>query len=160
MDTLQAGIEKSNLIFSLKSVVFSTIDDDGKPYTSYAPFGVYQGDYYLIISNMAKHTKYLRQRPTAGLLWIEDESVSKSVFFRKRLYLETNVTLDIEDEAAIKMMIERLGDPVKSFLLMDFTIIKCEAIQGQLVLGPGQAFDVLGRELSPSKAGGHRSTKA
>jgi len=160
MDTLQAGIEKSNLIFSMKSVVLTTIDDEGKPYASYAPFGVYQGNYYLIISNMAKHTKYLRQRPTAGLLWIEDESSAQSVFFRKRLYLETKVTLDIEDPQVIKMMIDRLGDPVKSFLLMDFTIVKCEANQGQLVLGPGQAFDVKGTELYPSQAGGHRATKA
>jgi hypothetical protein len=160
MDTLQAGIEKSNLIFSMKSVVLTTIDDEGKPYASYAPFGVYQGNYYLIISNMAKHTKYLRQRPTAGLLWIEDESTAQSVFFRKRLYLETKVTLDIEDPLVLKTMIDRLGDPVKSFLLMDFTIVKCEAIQGQLVLGPGQAFDVKGTELSISQAGGHRATKA
>ncbi|MBW4258570.1 pyridoxamine 5'-phosphate oxidase family protein [Methanobacterium sp. YSL] len=160
MDTLQAGIDKSNLIFSLKSVVLSTIDDQGKPYTSYAPFGVYQGDYYVIVANMAKHTQYLRKRPTAGLLWIEDESVAKSVFFRKRLYLETKVTLDIEDPKVIHMMIERFGDAIKTFLVMDFTLIKFEAIQGQLVLGPGEAFDVNGRELTPSAAGGHRATKA
>lgn len=160
MDTLQAGIEKSNLIFSMKSVVLSTLDEMGKPYTSYAPFGVYQGNYYLIISNMAKHTQYLRKRPTAGLLWVEDESKAQSIFFRKRLYLETAVTMDIEDPAVKKMMIDRLGDPVKSFLLMDFTIVKCEAIQGQLVLGPGQAFDVKGTELTPTQAGGHRPTKA
>lgn len=160
MDTLQAGIDKSDLIFSMKSVVLSTIDDAGNPYTSYAPFGVYQGDYYLIISNMAKHTTYLRRHPKAGLLWVEDESKAKNVFFRKRLYLETDVTLDILDTPVVQMMKERLGDAVTTFLLMDFTIVKCVAVQGQLVLGPGQAFDVKGRELTPSQAGGHRATKA
>ena len=93
---------------------------------------------------MAKHTKYLRQRPNAGLLWIEDESKAQSVFFRKRLYLETSITLDITTEDVITMMTERLGDGVK-----------CTPIQGQLVLGAGSAIEVIGKELVPIRGVGH-----
>ncbi len=160
MDLQQAYTDMQTLVLSMKSVVLSTIDDGGKPYTSYAPFGMFDGDYYIIISNMAKHTKYLRQRPIAGLLWIEDESKAQSVFFRKRLYLETAITLDITNHDVISMMTERFGDAVKSFLSMDFTIVKCTPIQGQLVLGAGSAFEVNGKALEPIRGSGHRPSKS
>ncbi len=160
MDTLQAGIEKSELIFSMKSVVLSTIDEFGNPYASYAPFGVYHGDYYLIVSNSARHTQHVRRFNKAGLLWVEDESKAQSVFFRKRFYLETEVTLDVLDQGVIDMMKSRFKDTFTTLMLMDFTIIKCVGLNGQLILGPGLAFDQIGKELFPAKNGGHRSTKA
>lgn len=160
MDTLQAGIEKSELIFSMKSVVLTTMDEFGNPYASYAPFGVYQGDYYLIVSNSARHTMHLRALNKAGLLWLEDETKAQSVFFRKRFYLETEVTLDVLDQGVIDMMKSRFKDTFTTLMLMDFTIIKCVGKNGQLILGPGLAFDQIGKELFPAKIGGHRSTKA
>ncbi len=157
MELTKAYIEKQALIDSLQTVVLSTIDDESKPYTSYAPFMSLDNDIYIMVSKMAKHTQYLQKRPFAGLLFIEDESKTRQIFFRKRLYLDTVVTLDILEPRVIEAMKARFGDVVTTFMTMDFIIVKCAVQKGQLILGAGAAYTFENNTLEHITGTGHRS---
>ncbi|MCU0104607.1 pyridoxamine 5'-phosphate oxidase family protein [Acholeplasma vituli] len=157
MDIIEINTEKALLIESVKTVVLSTLDEYNYPYVSYAPFIEHEGKFYVMVSNGARHTQYLRTNPNAGLLFIEDESKAKNIFFRKRLSLQVKATLDTLSKDILEAMKARFGEVVTTFLTMDFTIVEFEAKEGQLILGPGQAFKIEGDTVSHIKGVSHQS---
>lgn len=157
MDKIAINTEKALLIENVKTVILSTLDEYNYPYVSYAPFIEFEGKYYILVSNGAKHTQYLRTNPNAGLLFIEDESSAKNVFFRKRLSLQVKATLDTLRKEVVDEMKSRFGDVVVTFLTMDFTVVEFEAKEGQLILGAGQAYKIIGDEITHIKGVVHQS---
>ena len=75
---------------SFKSTVLSTIDENGAPFTSYAPFIKNENKYYVYISSIAKHSRNLSQTPKVSLFFAEDEASCENIFARKRAVLQCN----------------------------------------------------------------------
>lgn len=136
----------SDFVERFKSVILSTIDKDGSPYASYAPFVRYEGTYYLIVSANAEHYINIKNNPKIGLLFVEDESKSSSIFFRNRLSYKAITETVIPDEALKSFFKERLGNLVTQLFKMDFVVVKIKLKSGIYIVGPGKAFNVNEKE--------------
>lgn len=137
-----------------KSVVLSTITEDGFPHASYAPF-VKNGEfYYFIISETAKHYENIQNNPIAMLMFLEDELSTSNVFFRKRLTYTVDLSI-VDSEEIIELMIETHGELVDMLVRkLDFHIIEARPNEGKLVLGPGRAYFIKDNQIQQDKAGG------
>lgn len=58
----------------------ATVDINGKPNVSYAPFALLDDGYYVLISQIAKHARNLLENPQVSLMMIEDEATAKTLY--------------------------------------------------------------------------------
>ncbi|MGF1684799.1 heme utilization protein HutZ [Photobacterium minamisatsumaniensis] len=135
-----------------QTIQLATVDADGKPNVSYAPFALLDDGYYVLISQIAKHARNLLANPQVSLMMIEDEATSKTIYARKRLTFEANVVV-VERETgkwleAVASLKGRFGDIIDGLSgLEDFKMFRFEPTQGLFVKGFGQAFQVSGDDL-------------
>ena len=137
---------------SRKTLQLATVDCEGKPNVSYAPFVLLDDGYYILISEIARHARNLLQNPDASLMLVEDEDTSKQLFARKRLTFDATAILVTRDEdkwgKAVAQMKERFGEIIDGLSsLEDFKLFRLKPIQGLFVKGFGQAFQVSGDDL-------------
>lgn len=135
-----------------QTLQLATVDAAGKPNVSYAPFAMLDDGYYVLISQIAKHARNLLENPQVSLMMIEDESLSKTLYARKRLTFEADVTVVERTtdkwQDAIAALKARFGDIVDGLSgLEDFTLFRLSPTQGLFVKGFGQAFQVSGDDL-------------
>ena len=150
---------KNNLVTEVKILLESkntlqlaTVDENGKPNASYAPFVSCDDGYYILISEMARHAQNILINPTVSLMIIEDESQADCLHSRKRLTLDaTAILISTETDRwseATKVMIEKLGETVKTLVqLSDFHLIHLQPEQGLYVKGFGKAHHVAFNDL-------------
>ena len=68
-----------------KTLQLGTVDKDGKPHTSYAPFAFSEQGYYILVSDLATHGQNLKHSKAVSIMMIEDENEARSIFARRRL---------------------------------------------------------------------------
>ena len=141
-DINEIQIQLNNFTQDFSSLVISSLTNKNLPYTSYAPYIKYNNEFYFIISKIAKHYENLSTQPIASIMFIEDESKASNIFFRKRLTYAISATLEIQDEAVKNEFVKEFGDMVNMLFKMDFLIVKCNLVNGLIVVGPGQAYDI------------------
>jgi hypothetical protein len=153
-----SALEKAQIAYNqfpeeFKSIILSTVSDDGFPHTSYAPFVMDEGkNIYILASDLAQHTQHLRNSNKASILFIAEESKTPQIFARTRLTFNCTATI-IERETTqwqliIDQMQERFGEIVGMLRgLMDFHLFKLTPTQGQFVMGFGQAYQISGEQL-------------
>lgn len=137
----------SELIENSKSLILATIDAEGKPQSSYAPFVQIDNNFLIFVSFMAKHTKNLKERKSASVMLIEDESIVKQIYARDRLTLDCQaVEVAKEDplyDRAITELKNRHGKVVDILSEMnDFIMISLTPEKGAYVNGFGSAYSV------------------
>lgn len=137
---------------SRKTLQLGTVDKEGKPHTSYAPFAFSERGYYILVSDLATHGQNLKHRKAVSIMMIEDESEARSIFARRRLSFDTNaepVERDSEHwHTAVEVMRERLGEMIDNLSqLGDFNLYRLNPVIGRYVKGFGQAFDVSGEDM-------------
>ena len=135
-----------------QTLVLATVDANGNPNVSYAPFALREEGYYILISEMARHTRNLLENPKISLMMIEDEGDSRSVFARKRLTFAARPELVVRDtpewQAGIDALHDRFSETVLGLSqLADFHLYRLVPLQGLFVKGFGQAFAVSGDDL-------------
>ncbi|ART83692.1 heme utilization protein HutZ [Oceanisphaera profunda] len=135
-----------------RTLVLATVDANGTPNVSYAPFALLEDGYYILISEMARHTKNLLENPKISLMMVEDEQDSRTLFARKRLTFEATPELVQRDtpawQAGIEALHERFQETVLGLSqLEDFHLYRLVPIKGLFVKGFGQAFAVSGDDL-------------
>lgn len=158
--------ELKNLRSSVGCCMLATVSSAGKPLSSYAPVvSAEDGCFYVYVSAMAKHYGHLRKNGVASLSLIEDESVAKEIFARKRVTVDCEAILIQRDSdewnSRITAMEERHGTTMAYLKnMVDFDLFQLRPIDGRLVLGFGKAYRVFGdglANISYLGAGGHRS---
>lgn len=137
---------------SCLTLQLATVDAQGKPNVSYAPFVLLADGYYILISQLARHARNLLENPQVSLMMIEDEGASKTIFARKRLTFEANVSVVERGtetwQHAVNGLKSRFGEIVEGLSgLGDFVLFRLEPTQGLFVKGFGQAFQVSGDDL-------------
>jgi len=137
---------------NFKSTVLSTIDQEGLPFTSYAPFIKVDGKYYVYLSLMAKHTKNLEKNQNISLFFIEDENSCENIFGRKRVVLQcTSKKLprdNQEFDELIQIFETAHGTTMKMLKTMtDFSIYEIAPFKGEAIFGFAQAYDVGGENF-------------
>jgi putative heme iron utilization protein len=141
----------------VESLILATVNpQDGTPNSSYTPF--IHGDeneFYIFVSSLARHTKNLESGNDVSVMLLEDESLSSSVFARKRLTYECMVT-EVEKNSAdwndaADSFQERFGDIFNLLRsLPDFRMFRLDVKEGLLVLGFGKAYPVKDGQLLPA----------
>jgi putative heme iron utilization protein len=143
-----------------RTLILATADETGMPEASTTPFIQDEaGDYFILVSQLARHTGNLKARPQASVMLLEDEATSSQLFARCRIQLQCEASAmtisespDVVDQFRIEhgKIIELLST------LPDFLIYRLHPISGQFVMGFGQAYHLEGPglgTLTPIKPG-------
>ncbi|MCC4819333.1 heme utilization protein HutZ [Vibrio lentus] len=135
-----------------RTLQLATVDEEGRPNVSYAPFVQNQEGYFVLISDIARHARNLKANPHVSLMMIEDEESSKQLYARKRLTFDAQASV-VERETelwtqVIGQMQERFGEIIDGLSqLQDFSLFNLKAENGLFVKGFGQAYQVSGDDL-------------
>ncbi|OOH88883.1 heme utilization protein HutZ [Pasteurellaceae bacterium 15-036681] len=130
-----------------KSLLLATVDKEGTPNVSYAPFVINNGEYQVFISTIARHARNLQEVPKVSLMLIDDESQSREIYARRRLTFDATARMverhSPEWEDGIAKLKARHGDLVDELAtLADFNLFCFKPIHGLFVKGFGKAFEV------------------
>ena len=135
-----------------RTVMLATLDGDGEPNVSYAPFALGDEGYYVLISEIARHARNLKQVPKASLMLIEDEASSRQIYARQRLTFDAAVQIVQRDSQqwseGVSVLRQRHGEIIDNLIRMDdFTLFCLQPGQGLYVKGFGQAYRVSADDL-------------
>ncbi len=157
--------EVSHFIEGFSTLQIASVDEQGNPHASYAPFTRVNGQFVMLLSDVSRHARNLKQQQKASLMLIESETDAKHLFARKRLTLDCQTSnLDKESDAGqalLQQLETKFGDIVGRLkVLEDFNLFTFTPEQAVYVKGFGQAFNLNG-DLNQVKhlTEGHRAKK-
>lgn len=135
------------LIERTKSVILATVDAEGVPNSSYAPFVQVNNTLYILVSFMARHTKNLADGRKTSVMFIEDESATKQIYARERLTIEaaaSQVERDSETWNTVVTQLKETHGKVVDVIaeMQDFILIALQPVKGSYVNGFGSAYFV------------------
>ena len=84
-----------DFIQNIQTAIIATLDSDGNPFNSYAPYVYDDNRFYVYISDIATHAKNLQRNPKSSLFFVQDESKTENLFARKRISVQCD-SLKIE----------------------------------------------------------------
>lgn len=149
----QARAALAELLEQSRSLMLATLDAEGRPEASYAPFlRDHDGTLYIFVSALARHTANLQVRPQASVLVIEDESRARQVFARRRLSYRVTAS-PVPREApewapVLDRLAARCGEIVDTLRpLPDFVLYRLQPQEGSFVMGFGRAYRLAGPGL-------------
>lgn len=135
------------LIERSKSIILATVDAEGNPNSSYAPFVQVDNTFYILVSYMAKHTRNLAEGRKTSVMFIEDESATKQIYARERLTLEASTSQIERDSDTWNTVIAQLKETHGKVVdviseMKDFILIGLHPVKGSYVNGFGSAYFV------------------
>jgi putative heme iron utilization protein len=151
------------------SLLLATVDGAGNPNASYAVHVVDgQGRFHIYISELAAHTRNLRVKPWASVLFIEDESRARNLFGRKRLTCECRAELLCRGSDEWGEIMEGFVAKHGKFMEMlkgleDFRLFRLIPEKATYVRGFAQAYELNGEQLGAIRHindKGHRPSNA
>lgn len=133
------------LIDRNKSVILASVDAEGIPNSSYAPFVQVDNTLYILVSFMAKHTKNLAEGRKTSVMFIEDESATKQIYARERLTIEAAPSQIERDSDLWNTVITKLKETHGKVVdviadMQDFILIALKPLKGSYVNGFGSAY--------------------
>ena len=148
------------LVAGLRTVHLATLDAEGVPEASYAPFvPTGAGTLLVYVSELARHTRNMLVTAKAGAMLVEDEASAAELFARRRLSLVCAVSEIPRGTAPWERALDgfeaRFGGEVVALVrpITDFRLLDLEARSGRYVRGFAQAYPLdaadLARVLSP-----------
>jgi len=152
--TIRIRHEFKKYITTKQSLMMATVDQNGVPDVSYAPF-IMDNDFnlYVFVSDIVKRTRNLVENGKVSLLFIEDESKTKHIFARKRVTVQANAVAVHADDPQIPelqtLFEEKFGEFVNLEIISksDFKLIRMVPFEGGLTKGFGLAFKLTGDKL-------------
>ncbi|MDQ0782593.1 HugZ family protein [Chryseobacterium sp. W4I1] len=135
------------LIDRHKSVILASVDAEGIPNSSYAPFVQVDNTLYILVSFMAKHTKNLAEGRRTSVMFIEDESATKQIYARERLTIEAAPSQIERDSDLWNTVVTKLKETHGKVVdviadMQDFILIALKSLKGSYVNGFGCAYFV------------------
>ncbi len=142
-DTRQQLLE---FLSGTSTLMLATVNAEGQPEASYAPYVELDGSFYIFISGLASHTANLKQSGMASALFTETNE-NDHAFTRRRLSCQCDATViprgNTLFETAMQLMEKRFGKLVATLRgLGDFQLFRLEPVRGNFVAGFGQAFEI------------------
>jgi len=134
-----------------QTLILSTISTDGFPHVSYSPFTRIDQHYYILISEIAEHTRNLQVQSKLSFMLLEDEQNTKQIYARKRLSYKADSAVIAREtkewQQAVEQLQTRFGEIIDSLSkLSDFKLFKLTPDTGRFVKGFGQAYTVQGND--------------
>lgn len=156
-------------ISTRRSLHLATIDPEGVPFASYAPFACGNDCLYVLLSEIALHAVNLQVHPTASVLIIEDEDMAGELFARVRVSYRVRAEQLAHDSAdwrlAMTALTERHGERPRNLgEHADFKMFRLVPLGGRYVKGFGKAYTLSGESLAGEAIGhlrdGHKRRSA
>ncbi|UVI30695.1 HugZ family pyridoxamine 5'-phosphate oxidase [Paenibacillus spongiae] len=145
IDTEAMKKKFTDFVESRKTLVISSLDENGNPFASYAPFVKMDGKLYIYISRISDHYRYVEESKRISVMLLADESQSPNTFARERARWAcstANLGNEGHDEV-FALFNESFGSKMMDMLRgLDFSLFELTPIEGRYVVGFGQAFDV------------------
>jgi len=142
---------------SMRSVLLSTLGENGDPHSGYTPFifdNYEDTNHHLIIfvSQLALHTRDLLSTGKVSAMLIADESESEQIFARTRVSYQCRAEVISTDDVRYEALLDAMqGSHGKMIGLLrtlpDFVLFRLKPLQGQFVMGFGQAFKLEGTKF-------------
>ncbi|MGF1566612.1 MAG: HugZ family protein [Nodosilinea sp.] len=142
------------LLSQVQSLMLSTINVDGSPHASYAPYvkdETYQ--LYIFTSGLSAHTQNLLKTRQASVLLIADEGQTQQVFARQRITydcqaerLERDTTRWQQIAAIFEQQFGEIIEMLRQ--LEDFQIFCLSPHRGRFVMGFGAAYEIDPKNLN------------
>ncbi|MFE4107658.1 HugZ family pyridoxamine 5'-phosphate oxidase [Almyronema epifaneia] len=132
----------------VQSLMLSTLNADGSPHASYAPFIVdEQYRFFIFTSGLSRHTQNLQTNGKASILLIVDESKTVQIFARQRLSYDCTAQLVAKDNTGWTQLCDRFQQRFGNIIEMlrslpDFRIFQLTPYDGRFVMGFGAAYQV------------------
>jgi heme utilization protein HutZ len=135
-----------------RTLQLATVDEQGCPNVSYAPFVYNEEGYFVLISEIARHARNLVAAPNLSIMMIEDEASSKELYARKRLTFDATAGQIERDSEVWDRVIGQLADRFGSIIhnlsqMKDFKLFRLKATRGLYVKGFGKAYQVSNDDL-------------
>jgi len=142
---LQSTCEQ--LVTHQQTLLLATVSIEGDADISYAPYIRDEENFYIFVSELAKHTKNLLDHPQASMLFIQAETEADNLFARQRLTFDCRAQevakSDSRYERILNAMSERFGETIGVLrTLPDFRLFALTPKSGKFVAGFGKAFPV------------------
>lgn len=137
---------------NLRALILATIDEDGFPNLSTLPFVWREDAFWVLMSDLAPHTRQVKQNPTVELMLLEDEGQTSNIYNRARVTWRADVArIERNDHRAHELfdaLRARHGKILDVLVqLPDFHLHRIAPGAGRLVNGFGRAFKIDGFEL-------------
>ena len=148
------GDELQAFLQSRHTLHLSTLDKEGHPYASYAPFAVGDNCLYVLLSDIAVHGINLKNDGKAAVLIVEDESEAQTVFARIRVNYQVtaqHIPFDSGEKysTGIECLFNKQGERIHDLSKMnDFNLFKLTPLGGRYVKDFGRAYSIAGRSLT------------
>ena len=145
--------EYNHFAEQFKSVILSSVNKDGSPHASYAPFvRDFEGRFYIFVSDLAKHTQNILTNNRVSILFIQNEEETAQPFARQRLTFDCVTELIERDEVIWKntmsIFVQKFGKFMETLMsLADFALIKIKPSSGIYVKGFGDTYSIKGDNL-------------
>ena len=150
----KAQAEYENFLGEFASIIIATVNENGIPQASYAPFVLDDAkNIYIYVSDLSTHTQNIYVNPSVSILFIEDEAKSNQIFARRRLTFDCQATLIERETEKWNQIWEqfqaRFGEIIEVLRgLSDFRIFQLTPSQGRFVVGFGAAYHITGDNLN------------
>ncbi len=133
-----------DILSSQKTLCIASLDGNGMPQSSYAPYVIEGSKAYIYISQVADHYNNINNNPNVSLMIIKDESNSKNLFGRERVTFNGKAKKIDEVCDSIKAQFEEIhGKEMMNVLYkLDFDFFEIDLLNGRLVKGFGKAYDL------------------
>lgn len=135
----------AEFVESCKTIMLSTIDENGVPFISYAPYVKADGKLYIYISRISDHYLFVENNDKIHVMLIADESASNNTFARERarwVCTTQNIGNEGHDDVFAHFNV-KFGEKMMNMLRgLDFSLFELTPLEGRYVVGFGQAFDV------------------
>jgi len=144
--------EVLEFIADRRSLQIASVDSEGAPFASCAPFAADERSFWVVLSDIAVHGKNLLVEPRASVLLIEDEDTAEELYARRRVSYQVEATtpeLDSKEwHEGVGLLEARHGKmPRMLSELEDFRVFRLIPQAGRYVKGVGAAFALAGGEL-------------
>lgn len=142
-----------SLLERVNTLQMATLAENGQPYASYSPYiRDEQGNLYVFVSQLARHTQNLQKADEVSVLILEDEQDSRQIFARNRLQYQCKVEPLAKDDDAYEPLLDAMQEQFGETLtllrtLPDFHLFRFVPFSGSLVIGFGQAYQLTGKGL-------------
>ena len=155
--------ECETFLSQFRSLLLGTLNTEEEVDLSYAPFVDHHDSFFILTSQLSSHTANLKQRGSATVFFIEDESACDEIYARRRLCFQCQALVHSRDSDAWQtltpLFCERFGQIIETLTsLPDFQLFQLTPSSGHWVKGFGKAFDFCGRierdaiHLNPAKS--------
>ena len=143
---------KKKLLSDSKTLIIAVEDFKYSPQIGYAPHIRLKESFYIFSSELSPHIKLLLKKGRGMFLIIQDENESNNIWARKRIKFKGKI-LTLERGSIgfneICNYFEKIHGKTMALIkpFTDFKLIKITPIEGVLVTGFGNAYNLKGKSL-------------